>query len=163
MSRVAVALLALVGLTAFAPAPLPKAPRAGGKQGAGVDDLQGTWEVASFGLMRPGAGHEPGTWIKKVNIKGDMLTFVGGNGGRDVVYRITIDARKEPAEIDLYWLGDPKGSGPAMHGLIRRQMGQVEFLYSGPPKAVARPRNFEVPGVVCVRLVLHRGGANAGN
>jgi uncharacterized protein (TIGR03067 family) len=154
MSRIAVALVALVGLTAFAPAPRPREDR---NQGLRLADIQGTWEVTSYGFIRPGKGHEPAAWIKAIRFKGDQLTFVTLDGNDRLSYRITIDPRQKPAALDLYWAGDPPGLGPAMHGVIRQQDGQIEFLYSGPPSAVARPTDFERPGVVCARVVLRRG------
>jgi hypothetical protein len=153
-TRLAVAVAALVCVTAFAPAPLPR-ERSSRKAGLQLSQIQGSWDVTSFGFMRPDSVYEPGAWIRAVRFEGDNLVFVPIKGA-DLTYRVTIRPGRPDALLDFYYGSDPR---VAMHGIIRRDGDRLEFLYSGPPGAQPRPRDFDSPGTVCGKVVMRKGGA----
>jgi uncharacterized protein (TIGR03067 family) len=136
-ARLLVALLALFGVTAFAPAPLPRRGR--GAQGEiTLASFQGTWKVVSFDTVGPGGRRTDVRWFQQVRVESDLWTYVV-NGGNSSSYRITIEGAR-PAALDFI---TPGGRGVIMAGIIRRQGNRVTILYysAGPP----RPRSFEDP------------------
>jgi hypothetical protein len=157
LTRFTTAVAALVCLTAFAPAPLPPRERASNKAVLRLSQIQGTWGVTSYGFIYPGTGYQATSWIREVRFEGDNLVFVP-IGGNDVTYRVTIRSGQPDALLDFYW-GSEKMV--AMHGIIRLRGDVLEFLYSGPPQAQARARDFDDPGTTCGKVVLRRGGQPA--
>jgi uncharacterized protein (TIGR03067 family) len=127
-TRLIVAVVALSGLTAFAPAPLPRARRARGPD-FDLARFQGLWKVATVETVtRRGKYAEDGWGATQVRVQGDKWTYFE-RGQRNASYRIRIDPTKAPATIDFFHLDDKEGR-PYVFGLIRRKEGGIEILFS---------------------------------
>jgi uncharacterized protein (TIGR03067 family) len=134
MSRISFALLAVMALTAFAPAPLPRRD-ARIRDSLSVKDLLGVWRATELyntpnkALLDPaanGVGH--------VTISDAKWVFGRQNG---TTYDLKIDPSKNPAEIDFMYVGqqDPYG-----RGIIRRQGNTIRVIYNWGNQ---RPTAFE--------------------
>src|SRR5262245_1403460 len=125
--RLVVALVALAGLTAFAPAPLPRARR---DRGPDLDlaRFQGLWQTVRFETVRANGPTADPSWdATQVRVQGDRWTYLE-RGQLNASWRIRIDATRSPATIDFFHLSD-RGTVPTMIGLIRRKEGRIEILF----------------------------------
>jgi len=150
--RLLVALLALAGLTAFAPAPFPRSRR--GEQAVDLNNLQGTWKIVSRLQYRSGR-KQPQLEIKSsgTHIRVAGKNWISLEGPKALVtWQITLDPTKKPCAIDWHF-GQPQS--PSWVGLIRRKGGQVEVLYHSAPQ---RPTNFDTLPEGTYILVLQRDG-----
>ncbi len=152
-NRFALALVALAGLTAFAPAPFP---RPGKKTSSALDlkFLQGSWKVLKSERTTDKRYHPTQTFTDQIRIQGNTWTFVrGSNGpqpGRLTSYRIEIDAAASPVRLRGYRPTDTK---PYMVGILRKQADTVQILYGFSRPC---PENFEEPPSGCWMLILQR-------
>src|SRR5262249_22256329 len=153
MRRVVVSTFALLALTAFAPAPLPRSERRRDADAVSLPRLQGDWKVVSFDTVGPNKSLTPiSQWFQGVRFKGDRWIYLV-NGNEGLTFRIVVgDGR--PATIDYFEL---KGNAerPYMIGIVRRHGGRVEVLYYWMP--VPRATSFEAPPSNWWILVLQRG------
>src|SRR5215211_1156208 len=81
----ALAIVALIGLTAFAPAPFVKPDRKRGRGGDLLAQLQGTWSIAKKERMGPNGQVSKYSTAQKIRIEKDLWQFVSaaeGKGGR---------------------------------------------------------------------------------
>src|SRR5258708_3727212 len=103
--RIAVALLAVVVLTAFAPAPFPKVRRS--SDTTTLLSCQGTWKVETLHVAGNQGQLTKSEWgVSHVRITEGNWTLMNNGGIVADVYRIAIDGSKSPAHID--WLSrDP--------------------------------------------------------
>jgi uncharacterized protein (TIGR03067 family) len=129
--RLALAALVMFGLTAFAPAPFPRAERGRKSDGLSLEQMQGTWAVLK---LQSTHGNRPptdsGTYLKEVQVSGDRWSFVyreGRNGS--VNYNIRIDHTLQPPQLDFYTVAT-KGSDPYGRGILKRDGGTVQLLYT---------------------------------
>jgi uncharacterized protein (TIGR03067 family) len=150
------ALFALVGLTAFAPAPFPRPPRRGDANEISVATFQGTWRVASMRYSSKDGKHRPYSWsITHVRVDNRTWTFVDKNGGSSASYTITIDNTMKPAAHLDFWSGEPQIGGRAPGGgIIRKKGNVVEIIYVFGGSN--RPISFEQPPDGQYVLILHR-------
>src|SRR5262245_52842814 len=134
MARFTVAVLAVMWLTAFAPAPFPIGRR-DSKGNLSLAEIQGTWSVIRTGWLRDGTTFEPWGWLKEIRIEKDVLTFVSHSyPNNSPSYYIVIGHSQTPATIDFYYTKDQmETKRVSMGGVIRLKDGQLEILYHGPP------------------------------
>jgi len=149
--RLFAGLLVVLGLTAFAPVPLPREPAASSVE---AKQLQGTWDVVS---MKRGPGLTDASsklGRMKVRIEGDTWTFLretgggaGGAMGKGPTYKIVLNARAKPCEMDLVRTSGPPVGGPKKtssnvwaSGIVRIEGKTVQFCY------VSRVSKSDLPG-----------------
>jgi uncharacterized protein (TIGR03067 family) len=139
--RIGLALLVLIGLTAFAPAPFPKSGRRGQSDEITLQSFQGRWRVTNMQSSRGNGQHVPYNWnVTHIRVTSNRWEFVSGNAGGSFM-TISIDPARKPAHLNFY-------NGPAdknVHGvgLIRRHEGKVQVIYTWGNETV-RP-TFEPP------------------
>jgi uncharacterized protein (TIGR03067 family) len=138
MWRVTVALVVMLALTAFAPAPFLEKKGHGGP--ISLKAFQGKWRRAKVQELSAGVLRDInlGT-VTHVRITGDRWTFLPDNyPGANL--KIAIDATKSPAQVTFYQLAGP-GTVYGV-GLIRRQGGSVQVLYTWGGEE-RRPKSFK--------------------
>src|SRR3954453_1090827 len=97
--RVTLALLAF-GVTAFAPAPFPKADRERDVT-VNLNVLQGTWKVARIEGVLGGGRLQQLPWnVASIRISGGRFVYLSGEGHQLNTYRIAVGGTK-PTAIDL--------------------------------------------------------------
>jgi uncharacterized protein (TIGR03067 family) len=146
--RFAVALLAVVALTAFAPAPLPKQPRRPG-DATTLESCQGTWRVDRFEIVDDQGRLTKTPWgVSHFRIRGDRWTLLNNNAVIADVYRLAVDASKSPTHVD--WL--PRGQGRAAVeyvGIVKRRGDRLQITFING--STNRPTNFEnMPAGTCL-------------
>jgi uncharacterized protein (TIGR03067 family) len=148
-------IVALAGVTAFAPAPLPRRARGGSDGEISLATFQGTWRVASMQSSRRDGRHLPHKWnITHFRVSGAELTYLE-NGSTNARYTVVIGNQGRPATIDFY-NGEAKGIAPGQ-GIIRRKGDVVEILYVfGVFGGTQRAVSFEQPPDNQWLLTLHR-------
>src|SRR5262245_23137193 len=142
--RVGLALLAASVLTAFAPAPLPRAKR-GDEQNINLAKFQGEWRSLGLkGCNRNGETYDINWSVTSVKVHGEQWTFMTGDG-ENAKYVLVIDGGRRPATIDFY-SGTKRQDGvaPYMLGLIKREGNRVKILYYATT-ADKRPASFANP------------------
>jgi uncharacterized protein (TIGR03067 family) len=141
--RVVLSLLAVLTLTAFAPAPFPKAQRGARQDEITIKTLQGTWRAASMKRTRRDGNHTPSEWsTTHIHVENDKWAFMQ-NGNPTASYTITITNGRKPAALDFYYGAPTPNERAPGEGIIRRRGDVVEILYSfaAPRRAVS----FEQP------------------
>jgi uncharacterized protein (TIGR03067 family) len=139
MWRVAVSLVVVLALTAFAPAPFLRKKRDGGP--ISLKGFQGKWrwakvqDVVKGGVLKDSNSGR----VTHVRIAGKRWTFLPDNyPGANL--DIAIDTTKSPAQLTFY---QPTAPGKVYGvGLIRRQGGSVQVLYTWGGEE-RRPKSFE--------------------
>jgi uncharacterized protein (TIGR03067 family) len=157
--RLLIAVVALAGLTAFAPAPFPRPKR---ERGSGDDismqTVQGTWRVVSMQRTSRDGKHSPHKWaITHIRIRDGKWTFME-NHTENTSYRLKVDGTKKPGQLDFYWTGPGNNNNimqPAMVGVIRRKGNKVEILYL--PGNHQKPTTFDPPPEGWWLLALQKG------
>jgi hypothetical protein len=139
--RLAFLLVALLGVTAFAPAPLPRRSR----QAADVVSLvrmTGNWEVVSMGCYGPDKqiAYHITAW-KEIRIQDGKWSFCSEEGKPSHTFGLAIGGNKQPATIDFLG-GDKQVS---MAGVARFRGGVLEVLYQTSPLPRDRLVQFENP------------------
>ena len=126
MGRVIVSAVAVLALTAFAPAPLHR-PARRDADAVTLARLQGDWKVVSFDTVGEKGDLTPiGQWFQGVRIKGDRWIYLVGER-ENLTFRITL-GNGRPATIDYFELAG-KQDQPYMIGITSRQGGRVAILY----------------------------------
>ena len=139
MRRFLVGVAALVGLTAFAPAPFPR-PWRGESTETTLQTLQGTWCVTAFLISRAGDPVTYSSSTTHVRVRGDEWAFVGGG---EVRYAIAVNGARRPATIDFY-NGPVSDKEPIQgRGIIRRKGDALEVVYQW--RSESRATSFERP------------------
>jgi uncharacterized protein (TIGR03067 family) len=140
--RALIIALATLGLTAFAPAPFPRADRR--------DDtkkLVGTWTVTRYERAGTPVGVGP---LLKVRIEGNKWSFLRINAAGAApatAYSIVLDSRKNPRCIDLTMIVEgrmPPGNGKLM-GIYRFDQGdrnKVQVVFN-TFNVTERPSGFD--------------------
>lgn len=149
MSRIILALLALLALTAFAPAPFPKNQRRNGDAALTVDSIQGLWRVTAMRTARPNGQHENYQWtVTHIRVAKDRWNWVYGEqtdpgAGTTSGSTFGVDPTKRPAHFHFITQNGAQSSvnGP---GLIRRRAGRLEIIYTWGGETVRSP-SFEAP------------------
>lgn len=151
VARIGIALVVLVGLTAFAPAPLPKKPRMGSEAEV-LKKIQGDYEVQ---VTRPDPGRggikrlgrvgpaarvriQGNQWIQLVHIEGRELSSAG--------YAIKLNTANQPIQIDiLSSVPNPQaeqqvGRRVSMYGLLYIEGDSLRLVYRSGFDASVRPK-----------------------
>ena len=136
-ARLLLALLAVVAMTAFAPAPFPKKGRG---EELNLQTLQGYWKVekcekttnAGYGVVTDPVTH--------IHVEGDTWTFMQGKGARTNVYTVIVDPTHKP--VWLTFRNKNQASGGTQGLIARLGTGRVKILYQW---GGARPTGFEKP------------------
>jgi uncharacterized protein (TIGR03067 family) len=141
-SRLVVALVVLVALTAFAPAPFPRTKR-GEDADFNLAQFQGLWRAEKFETAWQGGRLSGHGWDStQVRIENDRWTYLD-NGRFGSAYQIRLDTSKSPVTIDFINVGS-KTDESCMLGIIRRVHGKVEILFYLPGRG-ERPKTFDNP------------------
>jgi uncharacterized protein (TIGR03067 family) len=130
------ALTAILGLTAFAPAPFEKPD----KKATSPRELQGTWSVVS---VDRGGGVKtlPRNARAKVRIDKDTWTFLTTirDRARETRYFLVLDPKKNPKQFDLKRQAD----GPVtLRGIYHLEGDTLKVVYANPLRDTARPASF---------------------
>jgi hypothetical protein len=144
MRRLAFAVAVLLGVAAFAPAPLTR-PRKDDGFEVSARTLRGLWRVEAFASTSATGNHAVRKWhIKYVRIERDRWTFMNSATSENVSYGLTIDGTRQPASLDFF--DEPRdGSGrPCGVGIVSRRHDDVCVIYTfkGPE---GRAESFERP------------------
>src|SRR5262245_61208681 len=103
-ARLLLAIAVLVGLTAFAPAPLPKKQRTHRDQ-ISLAWLQGTWRVVKVETSSGGRYQASGDDLAEIRVVGKRWTFVYGRASGQLnegpTYDVAVDGARSPAWFDL--------------------------------------------------------------
>jgi uncharacterized protein (TIGR03067 family) len=138
-SRLIVALVAVIALTAFAPVPFTKPNK---KEKNAPGNLQGTWELVSLERARgKGKGIGKASSQTKVRIEGDKWSFFRVRDKEMVkgpTYLIVLD-KQNPKWIDLKRSAD---AASTIFGIYRVQGDELKILYTTPIGDAARPTSF---------------------
>ena len=139
-ARLLLACLALVGATAFAPAPFPRSRKAA-LEGVTVERIQGDWTILQLHMTEANGGkRDQGKSLSRIRIEKDRWTFCNSDPARPSIgYLLSIDPKRTPVAIDLSVLGQSKPYGT---GIIRRKGNLMHVLYSFGKE---RPTGFENP------------------
>src|SRR4051812_23438792 len=156
-ARLIVALAALGGLTAFAPAPFPKTERRGERDLVTLQSLQGDWRVVSFDEIGQNGQLSNVMWFQGVRVAGSRLRYLVGNQ-EQTPFRIVVDGKQRPAAIDFHNDPPPRPGPdrPYMVGIVGRDGARVKIMYywTTPEN---RARSFESMPPKWWILVLERG------
>jgi len=141
ISRLAIGLVALISLTAFAPAPLPRPPKKPA-QAPLLQQLQGTWQMVGTERLLNGGRRITSKTTAKIRIEKNRWSYVYDNGGKErvgVTYNISLDPSRTPAWFDLSREGNPQ---PQMKGVIGLDGDTLRFCYVlGSRSDLGRPFN----------------------
>src|SRR5262249_35139971 len=140
--RLAVVLAALLGATAFAPAPLPRRTRET-NEAVTLQRMDGIWEVVSMWRYGPNgqvASHV--TAWKTVRIRDGRWNYCREvNGGLPSSTWQLVIREARPARLDFCY----RGGDVLMAGVVRFRGGTLEVLYSASTASLNRPLSFESP------------------
>jgi uncharacterized protein (TIGR03067 family) len=140
--RLVLAFLVLLGVTAFAPAPMPR--RGQSKEDSlSVKGVTGDWKVISLWRYGPNGSiaYRIDAW-KLIRIQDGKWMFCTLDNGvkPSTTYVLRIDGSKRPATIDFLRGNEAK---PWMMGIVRFRGDKLEVLYK--PNATERPTSFDNP------------------
>jgi uncharacterized protein (TIGR03067 family) len=148
-ARLLIAVLALGSLTAFAPAPFPRARR--DRDTLNLNTFQGLWRVVSMKQTQAGGQLNAINWhITHIQVEKDVWTFLQQGSKPNATYYLTLDTSRKPGTIDWH---NARGGAVTMMGLIRRSGDTVEILYLA---STNRPGSFENPPQGYYLLTLKR-------
>jgi hypothetical protein len=145
-ARLVVVLIALLGASAFAPAPFPRPSRKADNNDISLTSFQGIWRVEAFATSSSSGNHAKRDWhIKYIRVKDDQWSFMNSLESANVSYTIAIDSARRPATLDFFT--SPKAANeiqPRGVGIIRRTGDKVFIIYVfGTPDS--RAASFERP------------------
>src|SRR5438045_3648411 len=106
--RLLIALLALIGLTAFAPVPFPKRDRRAG-DALDLKELQGYWRVEKAEKTDKGTYRVVPDPVTHILIEKDTWVFMQGKGKRSNEYRILVDSTRKPVWFTFRAKTQPAG------------------------------------------------------
>jgi uncharacterized protein (TIGR03067 family) len=149
LPRLLIAVLTLVCLTAFAPAPFPRARR--DRDHLDLNSVQGTWRVVSMQRSQGNRQYTTINWhISHIRIDRDEWTFLHQGNRPNALYYLSLDPGKKPGHINWH---NRRGGPLSMAGLIRRNGEVIEILYLA---STIRPGSFEDPPANYYLLTLKR-------
>jgi len=152
---IALAVLAVIGLTAFAPAPLIRNERKRDRDGDVIDALQGTWSVTEKVRMGPNGTLMKYSTAQKVCVEGEAWRFTSaaalkgkGVAKGAVSYKIVADPKRRPAEFRVKRaIGGGDATTDYMVGIVRVTGSTAKMLYrlgtGGPGSKDEMPRDFD--------------------
>jgi uncharacterized protein (TIGR03067 family) len=137
--RVVVALIALVGLTAFTPAPFPRKDQRA-REVLDLKGLQGYWRVEKAERTTNGTYTVVPDPVTHILIENDVWVFMHGRGNRSNEYRILVDPTRKP--VWFTFRNKTQNTGGTDGLMIRLPDGRVKILYQW---GGGRPASFEKP------------------
>jgi uncharacterized protein (TIGR03067 family) len=161
MIRVVAALIALLALTAFAPAPFPKAARrGGGGDQISLQHFQGKWELVRIEWIAPN-GKRSEFKIDSVTVafrvKGDQWSYLDKGDVVKLTYTITVQEGRGATAIDWLSTGEQgEKLPPFMLGLIKRDGDTVQILGQMGASVDQRPKRWDDPPVGWWLMTLQR-------
>jgi hypothetical protein len=149
--RLLLGCLALLGLTAFAPAPFPRPRRS--QTDVSVERIQGTWTILKLEMTDGKGGMTAqGDYLKEVRVEKGRWSFIYRNpASAPVVYQLAIDTSRTPAALDLTRPGQARPYGT---GIILRQGNLMRVLYSFGSQRLS---SFDRPPAGYWHLTLQQG------
>lgn len=135
--RIAVAALVLFGLTAFAPAPLPRKERRGGPPSVDLKAIQGVWTAVSIKEVQNGRWQDIGWGVRHVYVRNNVWGFDSDGTG----FYVTLDPSRRPPTID-FRSSSGTGGATAITGVLRLQGDTLQMLYVFT-QPDTRPRDFD--------------------
>lgn len=142
-TRLALPLAVLLGVTAFAPAPLPRRPRQSSDE-VTLARMAGIWDVLSFDRYG-GQGqvtYRVTAW-KSIDLRGGKWTFCreANGGGPSSSFPLRLGPQR-PARLDFCWREEKR---VAMSGIVRFRGDLLEVLYRTSPLDHSIPLTFDKP------------------
>jgi hypothetical protein len=142
-TRLILSLAVLLGVTGFAPAPLPRRSR-DASEPVTLQRMHGVWQVVSmwcYGYEGRIATHI--TAWKSMSIRDGKWEFCYGADGDRVgsSWELSVKAGR-PARLDFIWAGERR---VAMSGVVRSHNGLLEVLYQTSPLDHGSPVAFDKP------------------
>lgn len=139
-----VAVLALGGLTGFAPAPLPRPDRPGDPNRL-LERMQGSWQIVS--AVRGGLKSRlSSSRLTRIRIEGRTWTVQSlvshRRNGTGIAYNIQLDTSKQPATMDLIRQRDQVSW---MRGVLTLEGDTLKWCYviGSQASRSARPTRFD--------------------
>jgi hypothetical protein len=151
-TRLILALIILVGVTAFAPAPFPRKDRRGTIL-FGARSMEGLWKVEKVERSNKGGYLNSTSLMSHIQIQGGRWIFMRNNGGvptPSTNYRLVIHTDRRPIALD--GMRDNNNT-PYMLGIIREVNDTIQVLYRFSGN---RPADFDSPPEGCWRITLRR-------
>jgi uncharacterized protein (TIGR03067 family) len=139
VARLFVALIVVMGLTAFAPAPLPRRDTRP-KDGVDVASLVGSWKATRL-LSNNIPIDVASNGVSNVTITVNQWVFSSGPNNR-TEYDLKIDHTKKPAEINFYHKGRRTDGAPYGTGIIKREGNKIRIIYHWSRRV---PMSFDNP------------------
>jgi uncharacterized protein (TIGR03067 family) len=122
--RVVVSLVAVLGVTAFAPAPFPKTERRNAEPPLGLNAIQGVWAAVSIDEMQNGKLQRISWGVRRIYVRKDVWGFDQDGSG----YYVTLNSSRRPVTIDFR--SSPGENGQtAISGVLRLQGDTLQMLY----------------------------------
>ncbi len=152
--RALIIAVAVLGLTAFAPAPFPRPDRKDDLKG-----LSGTWTVTRYDMGGTAVGLAGTMKVKIEGNKWSFLRVTAAGTMPSTSYTFTLDAKKDPRLIDLTRTGPGLAAGNnKLMGIYRfehkdRDKVQVVFHTFGVAK---RPAGFDGADMQAYLMILQR-------
>lgn len=154
MSRLALGLIALSLLPAFAPAPLPK-PVRGEQSVLSLDSCQGTWTIVKDETVTSNGWTAKVPTSRAIRIEREGWTSINTENRGQTDWYIKIDPTHKPARIEWYSSKPTNADAkPSWAGLIRRHEGNVQVTYMNTSNVA---RDFDALPVGATILTLRRG------
>jgi uncharacterized protein (TIGR03067 family) len=122
--RVVVALLAVLGVTAFAPAPFPRAERRGAGPRLDLNAIQGVWTAVSIDEMRGGKLQRISWGVRRIYVRQGVWGFDQDGSG----FYVTLNASRRPVTIDFRSAPGENGQ-TAISGVLRLHGDTLQMLY----------------------------------
>jgi uncharacterized protein (TIGR03067 family) len=135
--RVVLALLAVLGVTAFAPAPFPRTERRSAEARLDLNAIQGVWAAVSIDVMQNGKLRRISWGVRRIYVRKGVWGFDQDGSG----FYVTLNASRRPVTIDFRSAPGEKGQ-TAISGVLRLQGDtlQVLYVFTQPD---TRPTQFE--------------------
>jgi len=161
--RLLLATIALIGMTAFAPVPLPKPP----KVKPLLESMQGEWEMVSTEQNLRGRRLTSRS-SNRIRIEDNRWSYVFPNGGDfrvSTTYNLTLDLNQKPVAMDLK-RPNPRGGSDTvyMSGIVVVEGDSLKFCYSfafNPDGTRMRPTTMDPLPENAVMMTLKRIGGPA--
>jgi uncharacterized protein (TIGR03067 family) len=122
--RVVLSLLAVLGVTAFAPAPFPRTERRGAEARLDLNAIQGVWAAVSIDVMQDGKLQRIPWGVRRIYVRKDRWGFDQDGGD----YYVTLNASRRPVTIDFRTAPGEKGQ-TAISGVLRLQGDTLQIVY----------------------------------
>jgi len=162
--RLLLATIALIGMTAFAPVPLPKPPKV--TQKTLLESMQGDWQMVSTERNLRG-GRFTSRSTTRIRIEDNRWSYVYPNGTEfrvSTTYNIVLDLHQKLATMDLKRALPGGGETVYMSGIVVVEGDTLKFCYSlaiNPYGTRMRPTTLDPLPENAILMTLKRIGGPA--